>query len=195
MSEYLLTWAAEEKPRWEQARVELGLGRMRARGTVLAGGEDPYRADYELDTVAGLVTRRLLIRVAGRGYARELLLTRDQDGEWAARRAAEHSDRPEHLDTGALTGALDCDLQESPLTNTMPAVRHALHRREGREEFTMAFVTLPELTVRAVTQTYEHIRAEDDGGALRYSSGTFEAEITFDRAGFVTAYPGVGHSA
>lgn len=234
MSQHLLTWAAWDEPRWEQAHVEIGLGRMHARGTVLAGGDNPFRADYELDTTAGLVTRRLLVRVTGSRWSRRLLLTRDPDGEWMMRRTVEPNgaggagpaapaaagsgsgpgaaagstegtaegpaagagDAPPGeaglAGTADLRDALDCDLAGSPLTNTMPVLRHMLHRREGRQEFVMAWVALPELTVAASRQTYEHVRTEEDGGLVRFFSDGFTAEVGFDACGFVTTYPRVG---
>jgi uncharacterized protein len=215
MSRYLLTWAGWDVPRWEQAHVEVGLGRLHARGTVLAGGDDPYRADYELDTTAGLVTRRLLVRVAGPGWSRRLLLTRDPDGEWVTRRTAEGTDpcggsgadraETDGTDAGPVGGdaaapagdgdlgeALDCDLAGSPLTSTMPVLRHLLHRRDGRQELVVARVSLPGLAVTATRQTHEHVRADGDGGAVRLTCGDLAAEVGFDAAGFVTTYPGVG---
>jgi hypothetical protein len=196
MTERTLTWQGYHEPaRFEQARAELGLGRLHARGTMLVGGPQPYRADYELDTVEAYVTRRLLVRAAGPGWSRELRLTRDAEGGWAARRLAHPADGLDGLaDVELLDAALDCDLAHCPLTNLMPVLRHRLHRDPGRHELVTAWVRLPDLVVLRSGQRYEHLRRNPDGSAVvRYASGTFAADITVDGAGFVLDYPGVAH--
>jgi hypothetical protein len=93
MTERTLTWQGYDAPaRFEQARAEVRLGRLHARGTMLFGGGEPYRVDYELDTVEDYVTRRLLVRATGPGWSRELRLTRDSEGGWSARRLAHPAD-------------------------------------------------------------------------------------------------------
>jgi hypothetical protein len=192
MTERMLTWQGYDAPaRFEQARAEVRLGRLHARGTMLFGGTGPYRVDYELDTVEDYVTRRLLVRAAGPGWTRELRLTRDPEGGWAARRLAHPADGVDGLaDVDLLDRALDCDLAFCPLTNLMPVLRHRLHREPGRHELVMAWVRLPELVVVRSGQRYEHVRRNADGTAVvRYTSGSFTADLTVDDAGFVLDYP------
>jgi hypothetical protein len=195
VTERVLTWRgtapAPEAARFEQVRVELGLGRIHARGTALAGGPAPYRVDYELDTVADHLTRRLTVRAAGPGWARELRLARDADGTWSARRTADPPDGVDGLaDVDLLDQALDCDLTYSPLTNAMPVRRHGLHLGPGQVDLVMAWVQLPGLTVLRNGQRYRHLRLLPGGGAaVRYSSGTFSADLTVDADGFVLEYP------
>jgi len=194
MTEQTLTWQGYDAPaRFEQARAEVRLGRLHARGTILFGGGQPYRVDYELDTVEDYVTRRLLVRAAGPDWSRELRLARDTEGAWAARRLAHPADGVDGLaDVELLDRALDCDLAYCPLTNTMPVLRHGLHREPGRHDLVMAWVRLPDLVVQRSGHRYEHVRRSADGTAvLRFTSGTFSAEITLDRSGFVLDYPGV----
>jgi hypothetical protein len=193
----VLTWKADDdRPRYEQARISTEPGRLQARGTVIVGESDrgaaPYRLDYELDTIEEYMTHRLVVRAEGRDWRRELWLRREADGSWSARRLAEPDLHEVTLDVADVTGALDCDLGECPLTNTMPVLRHGLHRQPGRHEFLMAWVRVPDLVVLPSIQTYEHARtAEDGGGATRYQSERFETEIAFDPDGFVTRYPGL----
>ncbi|EFG05324.1 DUF1089 domain-containing protein [Streptomyces clavuligerus] len=74
----------------------------------------------------------------------------------------------------------------------MPVLRHRLHREPGEREFLMAWVQVPELTVRPSPQRYTRLGPAADGGALiRYTSGEFQRDITVDRDGFVVDYPGL----
>jgi uncharacterized protein len=50
----------------------------------------------------------------------------------------------------------------------------------------MRFVQVPELSVVRSEQRYEPL----GGRVVRYSSGSFTADITFDEDGFVTIYEG-----
>jgi hypothetical protein len=93
-----------------------------------AGGRPDYRLDASAD---GCVTRSLHIAAVGEGWERRLRLERDPGGEWTAEVDSEGElDLPvpggDALDLGE---ALDCDLGFSPLTNTMPVLRHRLRRR------------------------------------------------------------------
>lgn len=193
MTERILTWQGYGEPaRFEQSRAELRLGRLHARGTMLVGGPDPYRVDYELDTVEDYITRRLLVRVAGTGWSRELRLSRDSEGGWSARRLAHPADGLDGLaDVDLLDSALDCDLACCPLTNLMPVLRHRLHRDPGKVDLVMAWVQLPQLVVVRSGQRYEHVARTEAGARIRFGSGNFGAELTVDDAGFVTDYPHV----
>jgi hypothetical protein len=193
MTEQTLTWQGYGEPvRFEQSRAELRLGRLHARGTLLFGGPDPYRVDYELDTVEDYITRRLLVRVAGAGWSRELRLSRDSEGGWSARRLAHPSDGVDGLaDVDLLDSALDCDLAYCPLTNVMPVLRHRLHREPGAVDLVMAWVQLPQLVVVRSGQRYEHLARTDTGARIRFGSGNFTADIAVDPTGFVTDYPGI----
>jgi hypothetical protein len=198
MATRVLTWRADEESgeqRMEQVRVDTGPDRLRARGTILVGagelvGSDgPYRVDYELDTVEGWAHHRLVVRVEGAGWRRELWLRRDAEGGWSCRRLAEPDDhRPGIEDSGLLAGALDCDLLSSPLFNTMPVARSGLHRGAARQDFLMAWVSIPDLTVTPSRQTYEHVRP----GVVSFTSeGGATPEIELDDDGFVLRYPAV----
>ena len=88
-----------------------------------------------------------------------------------------------------LDGALDCDLGLSPLTNLMPIRRHALHQREGVAEILAAWVSVPDLSLHASRQRYEHVRT----GVVRFTDlgvhDGFSAELELDADGLVLLYP------
>ena len=201
-AERLLIWAGE--PGWaggwraEVAEVEFGDG-LCARGTQLATDPLPYRLDYRLDASAeGWVTRSVRIAAVGEGWERRLRLERDSGGEWTAEVDSEGElDLPAPGgDALALGEALDCDLGFSPLTNTMPVMRHRLHRTPGQADFVMAWISVPDLGVHVSDQRYEHLGVNSDGATVKYASvedgrETFTAELELDHDGLVRHYPGL----
>ncbi|MFJ2773190.1 putative glycolipid-binding domain-containing protein [Streptomyces sp. NPDC087300] len=177
----VLTWQNEESGGFETAWVDLAPSGLRARGRAVGVVPHPYWLDYELDTDGEFVTRRLQVTAEDAAGTRRLDLRRT-DGGWTA------NGEPLPL----VEGALDCDLGLCPLTNTMPVLRHGLHRGAGQRDFLMAWVSVPDLTVRPSRQTYTHLGPAGDGGAaVRYASGTYVSDLEFDDAGLVVSYPGI----
>jgi uncharacterized protein len=189
---------------WVKARgaefAEIGLtgGRLRAAGVAVHADPLPYRLDYELDCAERYVSRRLSVRAAGGGWARRLELERDPRGHWSIEAGADGDPYPCGLpspggDAVVLGEALDCDLGECPATNTMPVLREGL-LAGGTVAFVMAWVSVPDLTVRPSRQRYTFLRHGGDGksSVIRFRSGTFTADVTFDADGIVTDYPGIG---
>ena len=89
--------------------------------------------------------------------------------------------------------ALDCDLAWSPLTNSMPVLRHRLHERGGPIDFLMAWVSVPDLAVHPSRQRYTFVRRGAHASVVRFESldSRFAADITFDEAAVVVDYPGI----
>jgi hypothetical protein len=87
----------------------------------------------------------------------------------------------------ALGGADFFDLGWSPLFNTLPVIRDGLLERGAPRDYTMRWVDVPSLEVTSSAQRYEPL----GDGVVRFSSGTFSAEIRFDADGFVIDYPGI----
>jgi uncharacterized protein len=200
----LLIWAGERGWaggwRTEAAQVELDQGALRATGTQLAIDPVPYRLDYRLDASGdGFVTRSMRIAAAGEGWERRLHLARDPDGDWTADAGSAGELDPPEVSSADLLGlgeALDCDLGFSPLTNTMPVLRHDLHRQPGRAHFVMAWISVPDLGVHALHQRYDHLGAGGDGATVRYASvedgqEAFAADLELDCDGLVSRYPGL----
>ena len=195
-------WRGLDGWRVEIAAVDLADGGLTARGTQIGTDPVPYRVHYRLDASDGFVTRALAVTARGHGWRRELDLRHDGDGAWTVETAVTGHVAlpPPGGDTAALAGALDCDLGLSPLTNLMPIRRSGLHRRAGARDFVMAWVAVPDLSVAASAQRYEHVRASDGGGSVvRYvDRGLFDgftAELELDRDGLVVLYPGLAARA
>jgi uncharacterized protein len=86
--------------------------------------------------------------------------------------------------TVPLDGADFFDVFASPFFNSLPVMRDRLLERGPAHDYVMRFVRVPDLAVVASDQRYEP-RGER---VVRYSSGTFEADIEFDEDGFVLRY-------
>ena len=186
-----LVWTGVEEWLTESARIHLGSDGLSATGTQLGAEPVPYRADYRLEAPA-LVTRELELTATAEDWQRRLLLRHDGSGVWDAT-VEDRGDVPGGPWGGELPGlgaALDIDIQNSPLTNTLPILRHGF-QRDGSGDLLMAFVTLPSLRVEASPQRYEHLRTTDTGSVVSYISrdGEFTADLELDRDGLLVVYP------
>ena len=190
----MLLWTGLGTWRAEASEVELDDDRLSASGTQLGVDPLPYRLDYSLRTGPRFVTERLEVTVRGQGWRRHLDLRHDGSGTWTCT-----VDQDGEVDLPApggdltsVTGALDCDLGRSPITNVLPVRRHDLHRGPGGFDFLMAWVSVPDLAVHPANQRYEHVRLNPDGGAaVRYVGAHrgVDLELTLDAQGFVLHYP------
>jgi hypothetical protein len=171
-----VAWVKEDPFGVEFADATFSGGRMAAAGVAVGTDPHPYRLDYSLETGEGYVTSRLAVAAVGEGMRKELDLRRASTGEWTA-----------NFDLPDLDGALDCDLGLSPLTNSMPVLRHGLLDGHASFDFLMAWVSVPDLAVHASPQRYTAL----GNGVVRYESldGDFVSELTFDPDGLVIDYP------
>jgi hypothetical protein len=179
----MLTWQADDGHGLEGARVLLGPGHtLRALSRLIRVGE--YTASYRLVVREDGSLNRLSITSATADKERHLTLNRPEEGFWL-------------LDTGSggartdFGGALDVDLETSPLFNTLPIRRLGLHKEPGEHTIPMVWVTLPDLEVRREEQTYRTVSVDEQGAVIEFSSDDFSAEIVVDTDGFVVSYPGI----
>ena len=149
---------------FEVAFVELEGDRLTARGTQVRAD---YRLSYVLETSQMFVTE----------YFRAEVETQHGTGKLDLRRGT----KPLKDDV------LDLDLQASALFNSLPVLRDRLHEGGDARDYTMAFVSLPELSVVRSAQRYVPLGR----GVVRFRSGTFTTDIEFDADGFVVRYPGL----
>ena len=194
----LLAWEGTDGWRAECAMVELDDDGLRATGVQLGVAPEPYRIDYRLDASDGFATRRLEVEARSADWSRRLDLERRATGGWTAdaTREGEGPDAEPGGRTAELAAALDCDLGFSPLTNMMPVARAGLAEREGSEDFLMAWVSVPDLSLIPYPQRYEHVRRRADARATvrfvdRGPAKGFVADLELDRDGFVVDYPGL----
>ncbi|MFH0515960.1 putative glycolipid-binding domain-containing protein [Streptomyces sp. M41] len=173
----VVTWTVSESRGVETSWVELGGDVLKGHGRAVGTVPQPYWISYELDTADGFVTRRLKVTAESADGVRTLDLRHDGSGRWTANGEA----------VPGVAGALDCDLGLCPLTNTMPVLRHGLHRAPGERDFLMAWVSVPDLSVLPSPQTYTHLAP----GRIGFVSGDFRSDIEFDDDGLVLDYPGL----
>jgi len=79
------------------------------------------------------------------------------------------------------------DLGLSPLFNSLPVWRDGLLDDGEARDYTMRFVSVPELDVVESRQRYEPLGSR----RLRFSSGDFTAVLDFDGEGLVDRYEGL----
>ena len=186
----MLTWQAEDGHGLEGVRMLPGHGGFRALGRMVrvepTGG---FTASYRLVVGEDGTLSRLSIASATAERERHLTINRTDDGVWL-------------LDTGSGTGAVrddcagsvDVDLAFSPMFNTIPIRRLGLHREAGEHTLPMVFVSLPELEVRVVEQTYRTVSVLDEGtghAGIGFRWGDFTADLLVDADGVVSSYPGL----
>ena len=187
-----IVWTGVEEWLTEAAQVELGQSGLSARGVQLGADPVPFRVDYRLEAPGNWTTTELELTATAEGWSRRLLLEHDGEGGWTAE-VADSGDVPDGLWDGSLpdlSAARDIDIENSPLTNTMPILREGF-RSGGSGDFVMAFVRIPTLRVEVSPQRYEHLRATEDGSVVRYISrdGDFRADLELDQDGLLVHYP------
>jgi hypothetical protein len=190
-----VAWVKDDPLGVEFAEIAITDEQLTATGIAIGSAPLPYRLDYELETVHGFRTARLRVTSRGEGWRRELDLRSDVAGVWSVEVNEEGGVdlAPAGGDTARLADALDCDLGLSPVTNTMPILRHGLLQGGGPIELTMAWVAVPALAVHADGQRYRHVSSAADHHVIRFEAvdGSFAADITVDADAVVIDYPGI----
>ena len=190
-----VAWVKDDPFGVEFAEIEIRRDHFQAQGVAVGSTPLPYRLDYELETATDFITSRLRVTSRGEAWRRDLDLRRDAHGAWsiAADQEGQIDLPPAGGDPATLTGALDCDLGLSPVTNMMPILRHGLLDGGVPIELTMAWVAVPALAVQADGQRYRHLRSTADHHVIRYEAvdGSFAADITVDADAVVIDYPGI----
>ncbi len=152
-----------------------------AEGVVLgvASGA-PFHLAYDLRLDGDWRVQACQARIKG-AASQELVLIADGMGHWADATGA---------GLPALDGCLDVDIMVTPFTNTLPIRRQALAPGESAE-ILVAYISVPDLTVRPMRQRYTFLARTDAGGTWRYEGleSGFRADVTVDGDGLVVDYP------
>jgi hypothetical protein len=160
-----------------------------ARGAAICADPIPYACRYELVTDPEWVSTRFEATVEGAGWLRTVRMERAA-GRWRVTTAEQgnlealvpSAPCPGSEEPSRLADALDVDLYDSPLTNTLPIRRLGLAENEDRD-IDVAYVDVPSLTVTRAAQRYTRTST-----GYRYEAGSFTADLTVDAAGLVTDY-------
>lgn len=86
-----------------------------------------------------------------------------------------------------LDGADFFDLGNSPLFNSLPVIRDGLLVGGLSHDYSMRWVSVPELEVSEQRQRYAPL----PDNVVRFTSGDFLADIRFGEDGLVAYYPGL----
>lgn len=190
-----VAWSKDDPIGAEHAEVTLHPGRLSATGVAIGSDPEPYRLEYAVETGERYVSSGLEVTARGEGWRRRIALRRDGSGGWSVDSSAEGEiDLPAPGgEMARFEGALDVDLGLSPVTNTMPVLRHDLLDGGVSPELLMVWVSVPDLALRPSRQRYAALDPLDDGmRPIRFEDWDgFVAEIVFDPDGLVVDYPGI----
>jgi hypothetical protein len=194
-----MAWDKENGYGTEFVELELSADRLSAEGVAIGCDPLPYRLEFTLETGPGWVTRRLEVTTRGDGWQRHLDLQRSEAGTWTIEAAAtgnlDVDLEPPGGDASTFAEALDCDLGLSPLTNSMPVLRHDLLQTDRAIDFVMAWVAVPALAVRRSDQRYAPLGDAAEGlRRIEYRSTGFVSELLFDPDGICVDYPQLGRA-
>jgi uncharacterized protein len=162
--------------------------RMRGRGFLVEGGtaatEDgiPWSVQYRIEVDRTWQTTRVeSIGITPSGH--HTLHAERRDGRWTIN----GTERPD------LDGCIDIDFETSLVTNTL-AVHRINLTSTAPVEVPAAFVRAADLRVERLEQTYLCTARSESQIVFDYASTTadFACRLTFDAAGLVTEYPGIG---
>lgn len=177
-----LGWLAQQWPGLEHVIVTAGPAGYLAAGEVIMAEDELVTVRYELRCDAGWRFTGLDISVSNAAGRRALAVSADGSGAWQA----EGQPRPD------LAGCIDIDINCTPLTNTLPIRRLAWSPGDAHD-LDVAYVSVPELEIRAARQRYTLLDTDEPGGqaTYRYESGSFRSDLRVDRDGWVDDYPGI----
>jgi hypothetical protein len=79
----------------------------------------------------------------------------------------------------------------------MPVRRNKLHLDPGNCDIIVAWVAVPQLSLHAAPQRYEHLRRHESGSTVRFTAldTGFIADLELDPYGLVVCYPGLARRA
>ncbi|HEX2133034.1 MAG TPA: putative glycolipid-binding domain-containing protein [Actinophytocola sp.] len=186
-SPLMMTWQGVTAPYLESARLLVSDGRLRASGRIVAAANPTraaFNASFELSVPRSGDVGKGLLRTTTADEERQISVGRTEDGVWLI----DHGDGTQRND---FDGAVDVDVAGSVTFTSLPIRRLGLHRERGEHVLPVVYVSMPDLSVRLVHQTYRTVSITDEGAVINYSVPDFTTDLTVDRDGLVIDYPGI----
>ncbi|MFL6141507.1 MAG: putative glycolipid-binding domain-containing protein [Labedaea sp.] len=188
----ILTWQRVESPSLESVRVLFTGGRLRAYGRIVAAanqvtGTQAFSASFGASVERAETAGRVLFRTTTAEEELQMSLSRSEDGVWLI----DHGDGTQQR--GSFGGAVDMDVAGAVTFNALPIRRLGLHREPGEHELPVLFVSLPNLSVRLVRQTYRTVSIDEHGAVINYLDADLGTDLVVDRDGMVVDFPGRAH--
>lgn len=167
-------WMRVDEPGLEVLVVEPEGDGLRASGTVVHAGEDPFGLAYVWHLDEAWRTRSLALRLSS-PTPREMTIRRLPRG-WAI----------DGREAPSLAGCAEIDLSATPFCNTL-----AMCRLAGPGELDTLYVDIPSLRVSPSRQRYETCGSRLWRYVDRGVAAGFEAMLRTDEEGFVVDYEGL----
>ncbi|MFI7675034.1 putative glycolipid-binding domain-containing protein [Actinophytocola sp. NPDC049390] len=180
-----MTWQGTNRTSLESVRLFVSDGRLRASGRLIVASETPYSASFEFTAARKGDVGRGLLRTTAADTERSVSVGRTEDGIWLIDDGNGATARNE------FEGAVDVDVAGSVTFTALPIRRLGLHRRAGEVELPVLYVSMPDLAVKLVRQTYRTVEITDDGAVINYTDAHRSADIVVDKDGLPVTYPDV----
>ena len=179
-------WSPWTAPGLEHLQFTADGAGMFADGVILGvKDQEPFRMRYQIHTDLNWKLHSVRVTVFD-DLNQSLHLLTDGEGTWTT------ADR-EQIPT--LMGCLDVDISATPFTNTLP-IRRLVLSAGSSATLSMAYITIPDVTVTVSKQRYTCLETTASGGRYWFESleegiASFSAELPVDHNGFVVDYPGL----
>jgi hypothetical protein len=178
----IVTWQGTSRTSLESVRLFVSDGRLRASGRLVVAD---FSASFEFTAARAGDVGRGLLRTTAADAERQISLGRTEDGVWLVDHGKGATERNE------FEGALDVDVAGSVTFTALPIRRLGLHKTAGTAELPVLKVSMPDLAVTLVRQTYRTVSISETGAIINYTDADRSADIEVDVDGLPLHYPGV----
>jgi hypothetical protein len=181
----IVTWQGSSRTSLESVRLFVSDGRLRASGRLVVATDQPYSASFEFTAARSGDVGKGLLRTTAADTERQISVGRTEDGMWLIDHGKGETKRNE------FDGACDIDVAGSVAFTALPIRRLGLHREPGEAELPVIYISMPDLTVSLVRQTYRTVSISSDGAVINYTDAHRSADIVVDTDGLPVTYPEV----
>jgi uncharacterized protein len=181
----IVTWQGTNRTSLESVRLFVSDGRLRASGRIVVATDAPFSSSFEFTVARSGDMGKGLLRTTAADTERQISVGRTSDGIWLIDRGEGATERNE------FDGALDIDVAGSVTFTALPIRRLGLHRTPGEAELPVLYISMPDLTVTLVRQTYRTVSITENGAVINYTDANRSADIVVDTDGLPVTYPDV----